>query len=270
MPRLTSPAATFMAMSLLALPAAAHEFWIDPLAYEVAPGNPVAADLRVGEDFDGPSYSYVPRNFTRFELVLDGVVTPVEGRLGDRPALSMDAPGEGLLVVVHQTAGQDLTYSGWDKFESFVTHKDFAWALDRHLERGFTKEKVREHYIRYGKSLIAVGDGAGQDARQGLETEIVALDNPYTDDVSAGMRVQVFYDGALRGDVQVELFDRAPSGEVTSGTYRTDPDGVALLPVAAGHEYLADSVVMREVDGPADGPAWESLWASLTFAVPAE
>lgn len=253
---------------LLALPATAHEFWIDPQAYRVGPGDPIKADIRVGEDFNGPAFSYVPRNFDRFDLVMDGSAQPVEGRLGDRPALSMPAPGTGLAVIVHQSAGQNLTYSSWEKFESFVTHKDFTWALERHLERGFTKDKVREHYIRYGKSLVAVGDGAGRDARQGLLTEIVALDNPYTDDLSQGMRVQVFYDGVPRGDVQVELFDRAPSGDVTSGTYRTNPDGVAVLPVAPGHEYLADSVVMREVEGEPEGPAWESLWASLTFAVP--
>jgi hypothetical protein len=53
---------------------------------------------------------------------------------------------------------------------------------------------------------------------------------------------------------------------------RTDEKGHAAIPVSAGMEYLLDAVVLREVAGAttvADGPVWETLWASLTFAVPA-
>ena len=67
----------------------------------------------------------------------------------------------------------------------------------------------------------------------------------------------------------MELFDRGPDGSVDVRLYRTDAEGRAVLDVAPGHAYLVDHVVMREVE-PADetGSVWESLWASLTFAVP--
>ncbi|SPF77867.1 DUF4198 domain-containing protein [Pseudoprimorskyibacter insulae] len=249
--------------------ATAHEFWIDPHGYQVAEGDPIVADLRVGQDFQGSVYAYIPANFTRFELVQGDAVAPVEGRAGDRPALNMAAPGDGLAVVVHVTKDYLLTYSEREKFVNFVTHKDFAWALDQHAARGLPEVGFRERYSRHAKALIDVGTGAGQDRVVGLETEILALANPYTDDLSAGFPVQVFYQGQVRADVQVEVFDKAPNGDVTISQYRTDADGKALVPVMAGHSYLVDSVVMRPVDPMGDDLAvWESLWASVTFAVP--
>lgn len=264
-------AALAIGASLVALPATAHEFWIEPLAYSVPEGSMLIADIRVGENFEGAAYSYIPPNFTRFDIVMGDAVTEVEGRAGDRPALNMPTPEEGLAIVVHQTKAYKLKYDSYAKFESFVTHKDAAWAVERFEERGLDPENVRESYTRYGKSLIAVGDGAGSDREVGLLTEIVALANPYTDPLEDGLPVRVLYDGAPRAEAQIELFARAPDGGVEITTHRTDADGVAVLPAAPGTEYLADAVVIREMEAEATtDPAWESLWASLTYRIPTE
>ncbi len=252
-----------------AAPLAAHEFWISPKAYTIEPGGQLVADIRVGQMFRGAAYAYIPNEFKRFDLVQGNAVMPVEGRIGDRPALKMAPPGEGLVVVVHQTGNSVLTYTEARKFRNFVTEKDFAWALEEHAARGLPETGFRERYSRYGKSLIAVGSGVGSDRAVGLETEIVALANPYTDDVSRGLPVRVLYQGQPRVDTQVEIFTNAPDGLVTKTAVRTDARGVAVIPVRPGHEYLVDAVVMRALEPPtANSPVWESLWASLTFAVP--
>ncbi len=259
------------ALLLLAPPAFAHEFWIDPLDFAPPPDAPVRAEIRVGQNFVGAGYSFNPQQFRRFDIVTADGVVPVEGRAGDRPALDMALPEPGLAILVHQTTDTRLRYTEWEKFVTFCTHKDFRWVLERHEARGLPRSDFRELYSRHAKALVAAGgDGAGQDRVVGLTVEIVALANPYTDDLSDGLPVQVVYQGQVRADVQVELFARDPDGEVSVSLHRTGPDGIARLPVVAGHSYLADHVVMRELD-PGDDPAapvWESLWASLTFAVP--
>jgi len=256
-------------LSAAALPTAAHEFWISPDAYTVAPAEAIVAEIRVGQEFRGAGYPYVPQNFKRFDLIAGEVSRPVTGTIGDRPALQQAVPGSGLVTIVHQTKDYILTYTEWAKFEAFTSHKDFAWAQARHLERGGTRDRVRERYSRYGKSLVAVGDGAGQDRAVGLLTEIVALANPYTDDVSGGLPVRVLYDGAARADVQVEVFAKAVDETVSVDLYRTDDAGVAVIDVSPGVEYLVDAVVLREIEATEDdGPTWESLWASLTFRIP--
>lgn len=183
--------------------------------------------------------------------------------------MAMDAPGEGLAVVVHQTRDYFLTYVKWEKFINFCTEKDFDWALDRHLDRGFTQARVRERYSRYAKSLIGVGGAEGADQEVGLEVEIVAEANPYTDDLGAGFPVLALYQGAPRADVQLEVFERAPDASVSIRKYSTQSDGRAVLEVKPGHFYLVDHVVMREIEPVEEKDAmWESLWASLTFGVP--
>ena len=110
---------------------------------------------------------------------------------------------------------------------------------------------------------------AGGDARMGLRTEIVALANPYTDDLTGGVPVQLWLDDAPRADVQVEVFAKSPDGAVAVSLARTDAEGIVRLPVAAGMRYMIDAVVLEAVapDQPTN-PEWRTLWANMTFGVP--
>ncbi|MDD9739758.1 MAG: DUF4198 domain-containing protein [Marinovum algicola] len=267
--RLTATLGLGLGLSAFPLLAAAHEFYIDALAWQVPSNSFLMANIRVGEKFEGPAYSYFPPRIRRFDILMNDQTYQIRGRAGDRPALRVPTPDDGLAVVVHVTNDTVLTYQDYELFESFLIHKDWAPLLEEHKARGLSETGVRERYSRYGKALIAVGDGAGADREAGLETEIVALANPYTDDLSDGLPVRVLYQGAPRADAQVELFAKSPEGEVEITLLRTDAEGVALLPVTPGQVYLADAVVVRPLEPVAeDDPVWESLWASLTFKVP--
>ncbi|MCR9158689.1 MAG: DUF4198 domain-containing protein [Rhodobacteraceae bacterium] len=258
-----------LAIGLLPTSGGAHEFWIDPVDFMVPSGGALVATLRVGETFAGAEQSYLERNFARFDMKCGDALESVPGRSGDRPALNVGAPQDGLCVIVHQTKDYTLTYSDWQKFVNFVEHKDFQGVLAEHAARGLPETGFVELYSRYAKSLIAVSDGAGADAEVGLVTEIVAEANPYTDDMTGGLPIRVLYNGAPRADAQVELFARPPSGEVEVTLHRTDAEGRVTLPVDTGYSYLADAVVLRPLEPKAEkDPVWESLWASLTFAVP--
>ena len=249
------------------LPARAHEFWIEPSGYQVDIGQLLVADLRNGQEFDGVIHAYFEKRTDRFDLLQNGKTTAYSGRMGDVPALQTRPDADGLLTVVYQSAPQRLTYESWDKFAAFAAHKDFPDIRARHLLRGLPDSGFSEIYTRYTKSLIAVGDGRGADAVTGMETEFVALANPYTDEISNGLPVQLLYQASPRGDAQVEIFDRAANGTVTITLTRTDAQGRATIPVTSGHSYLIDAVVLREAP-PDDSAVWQSLWAAMTFAVP--
>ncbi|QUJ77646.1 DUF4198 domain-containing protein [Sulfitobacter albidus] len=252
--------------------ASAHEFWIEPEEYQVETGEAVVANLRNGELFDGSRQSFFPRNNTRLDFALGDELAPVEGRLGDRPAIQVPAPlQDGLMVLLHEAAPSTLTYRSWEKFLKFVDHKDFADAVATHEARGWAKEDFKETYTRHSKSLVAVGDGEGADRAFGLATEFVAQDNPYAVDFDGTMDVTLFYGDVVRGDAQVEVYEKDAQGEVSVTVLRTDAGGALAVPVKSGHSYLLDAVVLREAAGATsatDGPLWETLWAALTFAVP--
>jgi hypothetical protein len=260
--------------ALLAAPmASAHEFWIEPPEFQVQNDAPFVADLRNGELFEGTRQSFYATRNTRLDITIGDETTAVGGRMGDRPAIQMPAPGtDGLMIIAHEAAPSSLTYKEWPKFLSFAAHKDFDQAEAIHTARGWEKEGFKETYTRHSKSLVAVGNGAGSDRELGLATEFVALDNPYVAGFDGVFDVALFYQGAPRADAQIEVYARDANDAVTVTTIRTDGRGRAAIPVTSGMDYLLDAVVLREAEGAttvADGPVWETLWASMTFAVPA-
>jgi Domain of unknown function (DUF4198) len=258
-------------MAASALCAQAHEFWLLPEDYILDPGATMRVGLRNGEKMNGISLPYLPGNVARFDVVAGDSVTPVVSRLGDQPALAGTAPADaGLVVVVHETTDTTLTYDDFGKFQRFVTHKSVPDLVALHAARGLPQTGFGETYRRYAKTLIAVGDGAGSDRALGLRIEIVAMANPYTDDLSTGLPLLVLLDGKPRTAAQLELFARAPDGTVTVSNHTTDAEGVALVPTQPGFTYLADNVDIFALpnDDVAVGPVWHSDWASLTYMVP--
>ena len=245
--------------------ALAHEFWIEATEYQVDTGAMVEAGIFNGQDFKGVELAWFDRRIAQAYWSTGETRGEFDARVGDRKALKVKDAPEGLVRLVYQSTPTDLTYSDWAKFVSFVESKGHGWAVARHNERGLSRETVHESFTRYCKALVAVGDGRGEDMAAGMRHEIVALGNPY-EDVSGGLEIALLFEGDVLAGGQIDVFERAPDGTVVKSQLVSDTQGVATVPVRAGHTYLIDSVVLLELN---DGKtAWESLWASLTFAVP--
>lgn len=164
-------------------PVLAHEFWIEPQRFQVNSNASLQADLRNGQRFDGIDLAYFDHLVARHEVVQDGKVQAVAARMGDLPAFQLPPLPEGLAVLVHQTRPARLLYTDWAAFETFLRHKDLAWAIADHRNRGLPETRFFETYTRHAKSLVAVGHGRGADRLRGLEIEFLALANPYGADL---------------------------------------------------------------------------------------
>jgi hypothetical protein len=113
--------------------------------------------------------------------------------------------------------------------------------------------------------------GAGQDRHLGLAIELVAEANPYQWPPLQSMPVRVYADGAPLASAQITVFTRHNPRHVEKAKYQTDNDGRSNFLLLAGRDYLVDSVILRPMDGAIESGdvMWESIWASLTFQVPA-
>lgn len=255
-----------------AIAAQGHEVWIEPLSWDAAQQQDVKANIFNGEHFDGFALTWNDKSVVRAEAWSGDQASTIEGRLGDRPALTVSGPNDGLVTLVYQSTYRTVDYDSYEKFASFVDEKGHGWVLDRHTERKLSRTAIKEAYARFAKSLIPVGDAEGADGFRGMELELVALTNPYTAPDADRMSVRLYYRQVVLPDNRVTVFERAPDGSVTTRLLQTDQNGEASFPVAQGATYLVDAVVLREparsVVVETRGAVWESLWASLTFTSP--
>lgn len=248
---------------------AAHEFWLDAHDYTLQNGQELQIDIRVGQDFKGNKYSFNPNIFFEFNTTDSSGKRPVEGRIGDMPAVTMTPDNAGLLVLNQFSTTQMVTYDDDGKFESFILSKGLDWVLEEHAARGLPAYSFGEGYTRFAKALIAVGDGAGSDAHTLMPFELVALQNPYTDDMSSGLPVRLYFDGNGISGIQVDIFRRpAAGGDVVKTHVLTDRTGLAVIPIVTGDTYMINAVHMiipSDEDIERTGAVWHSLWASMTF-----
>lgn len=231
--------------------------------------------MRNGQRFKGIEIGYFDANIEMFDWVQNQRRTPVISRAGDFPAMSLRLDQDGLMVLAYESRFSTVQYADLGKFLKFATHKGFSDAEARHKRRALPEQRIREVYTRFCKSLIGVGArigaASGQDTETGMQTEFIALNNPYTDDLAAGFKVRLLYQGAPRINAQIEVFERAPDGGVVTRTVQTDAQGHAVIPVKSQHIYLLDAVTLRIPDptvAAKNNVVWETLWASMTFAVP--
>lgn len=268
--------ATTLAASLCglwAVPATAHEFWIEPTSPEVEVGETVQADLRVGGMLSGEAYPYLSDRFVLAQLHSPGGIADIEGMEGDLPALTVTPAEPGLHVILYHAVPSYITYEDFETFANYLAYEGLTETVELHKARGLPEAGFTEAYVRNARSLIQVGPvgPADRDRPTGMPLELVALQNPFADGLEE-VEVQLLWNGAPVPNRQVSVFRRAAGGdapgEVTRSLVATDAGGRATIPIGEGGFYLLNAVQMKPASGP-EAVVWESHWATLTFAVDA-
>ncbi len=249
-----------------AWPAMAHEFWLEPLAYRVAPGERIAARARNGEFFEGVELSYSARGYAQSGIALGDATGRLMGDNGQRPAVQTRPLGPGLNILYHTSTASRLTYDDLTKFEAFLRGKRLEAALAQHLAEGLPTQDISEGYFRFAKALIAVGDGQGSDRALGLGFELVAETNPYTD--QGDTRFRLLYRGQPRANAPAFVFlKRGEAVEKIELT--TDAQGRFSVPSGPA-EVMVNAVMIRPSSSRMReqmGTIWTTLWASTTYRV---
>src|SRR5262249_3000939 len=133
----------------------------------------------------------------------------------------------------------------------------------------------RERYARCAKTWIAGRDPARITRPVGLSLELVPIDDPGT---ARELKVKLLYRGHPLAEALVRAWNR-PLGSGWSpedpaareslgpvGETRTGKDGIATIAVDRPGEWLIAAVHMIPSEDRAAAD-WQSLWASLSFAI---
>ncbi len=224
------------------------------------------ASLRVGQNYDGETFPYLSSRFETFTISEDGKTREYRGHEGDQPALKAGADAPGLTVLTYVSNPSKLLYRKWETFLTYTANEGLTGAVEAHLAAGLPKTGFRETYRRHAKALIQVGpvDTRARETAQGLELELVTLDNPFDPDAKA-LRVALLRSGKPAPDVQIAIFRKGADGTNTE-KLRTDDRGRAEITLEDGTRHLLNAVILERSEEP--GIDWNSEWASLTFERP--
>jgi uncharacterized GH25 family protein len=268
---------TLATATALALPLAAHDFWVVPSSFRPAPGGPLAVRLLVGERLQGDAVPRDPMQVERFAVIgpMGGPAgeEPIAGPPGSEPAGYLRAGAPGLHWIVYDSARTRTELAAAD-FEKALRLEGLERVTELRRKRGQTGKPATEVYSRCAKALVRVGDGSapgskrGFDRVAGLPLELVPEADPTTlatGTAGAELPLRLLYGGKpLAGALVAALHARHREGTIAG---RTDAAGRVRLRLPEGGFWLVKAVHM--VPAPADTKAeWESFWASLTFDVP--
>lgn len=242
--------------------ACAHDLWIEPSAYRVAPGTALKLRLRVGQDLKGEP---MPRNgnlITRFSLCGPEGETSAIGQDGGDPAGFVKATAPGLHTAIYFSRFSEIEMEG-AKFENYLKDEGLDSISKARARRGESAKPARDRFLRCAKALVQVGtrDPAGFDRAFGLPLELIAETDPFSADAS--LDVKVLWQGKpLKDTLVVALSQKDPMQKIR---VRSDARGRARLPLHGGGVWLIKCVHMQGAGAGEPAADYESYWASLTF-----
>jgi len=256
----------FLLLSLVAAPAAAHEFWIEPATYRPDPDRTLQVRLRVGDGYPGETYPRNPKHLKSFALHTAGKRRDIPGAAGSDPAGSvrLDGPGAHLLGYTSFPSRIELPA---EKFEAYLKEEGLEHVSRRRAERGESAEPGRELYARCCKALLLVPGGRsdGFDRILGHTLELVPERDPASVRAGEELPVRLLHEGVPKKGALVRAFPRDRGSPPLLA--RTDDRGRVRLRLPRGGVWMVSTIHMQRAR-PGRDVEWESLWASLTFRAP--
>ncbi len=263
-------AITAVAVLVSPVVAGAHDFWLQPTTFNLAPGQATSMIVEVGHGRDRQKSLIEADRVTRFDDI-----NP-DGHVDLRPWLKLgDANVDtqlkfakrGVQLLSFETNGTysdlpDIRYNDYAKFEGLTLPMEQRARLHQTTADG------KEVYSRRAKALIQVGpydksDDAVVTHVVGLSLEIVPEINPYAPSFKGVLPVRVYYNGKPLAGATVMMnnldFDDRPTQIVLS-----DANGRATLNFPHLGLWQANVVWSRPIQGDPKAD-FETTFSSLTF-----
>ena len=271
--RITSTAGAMVVTLASASLAFAHDLWLVPARFSVAPGARVTVALNTGDTFPASEGAVRPERVERASVVTAAGTTLVTSfrAEGKSTVADVTAPRDGGGMVVEVVLAPVATRQPRASFDEFVRHEgldEVAAALARQPSR---RAEERRTYAKYAKTLLRVGGGAGAAALYarplGHRLEIVPEADPQSLGRGEPLPVRLLFDGRPLANARLVVgsTDAATATQSKMTGVRTDGAGRARLKtVSPGGAHYVHALHMIPSSGGAD-VEWESFWATLTF-----
>ena len=255
--------------------AGAHDLWLVPAQFTVAPRARVAVRLNTGDTFPNSEGAVKPERIERAALISAERTMPLvtfraEGNSTVADAMAPSKDGGAIVEVILKPVA---TKQRRDSFDEFVKHEGLdaiASQLARAPER---RAEERRTYAKYAKTLLRIGKGRGAaklyQKPLGHRLEIVAEADPFSLKPGGTLPVRLLFDGKPLVGARIVIGSMATATATQSNMpgVRTDSQGHADLQLdKTGGPHYIHALHMIPATGRSD-VEWESFWATLTFRV---
>lgn len=259
------------ALALVCAPLLAHDLYLRPSTFQPKSGETIRVEYHNGDSFPMSEVATKIERLRDMELHSAAGRTPfanfrVEDTATVADAAAPAAPGCFWLVSRTQPNLIELAPA---KFDGYLEHKGLDSIIEWRKQHGEAAKPGREIYSKYVKALGYVGAPSGDAGKPlGLAIEIVPLANPYTLRAGEPLPVRVLVRGKPQAGLAIEISHSGKEGVAHKPVVRTNAKGEAQVPAIGAGLWKLHTIFMERL--PAGKEAeWESLWASLTFEIPA-
>ncbi len=250
--------------------AGAHDMFIKPTRY-FAPEN---AEVRV-RLLNG-TFILSENSIARNRLADASVLTP-RGRVqldtaewgvrGDTSTFHIHTRSAGTYVIGVSTKPSEIDLSA-DDFNLYLESDGIPDVLEARRSAGELNRPARERYHKHVKAFLQVGDTRSNlyATAMGYPAELMPMENPYSLQRGATLRVRTLVDGQPAAN-QLVMYGgtNANDAQMEQQSVRSDARGIASIPLTAAGVYYVKFINMVRVNR--GGVDYESKWATITFQV---
>lgn len=264
--------------ALIAVPAAAvlaHDFWIVPVTFEVAPGATAEILGQTGTRFPVSQSAVAPERVAEARVITrdqDEKVTDISTRekslvLRHRPAKA----GQAMVAVTLVPASRRVAVAGLKRYIGLEGAPELAQRYEQE-GRYPQGDSVTQRSQKFAKAIMEIGrNGPRLDANPvGHLLELVPLSDPVAMHAGQTFEVMALYRGKPLPKAYLHAGPAATDTATTNGaratadtTLVTDDGGVARLPIRGAGLWNVRLLHAAPVPNAAD--EWEVLFATLVF-----
>lgn len=260
----------FLGAGIAASPAAAHDFWVQPLAFQAPAATPVPFTIQVGHGTFRQRWGAAIDRIKRFDAIGPkgsrnqlSVLLPPGGPSDG--AISFAEPGTHVIVLETNHALSELPSI---RFNDYLKVEGLAPALAFRDRTHATDSPGREQYSRRAKALVQVGGFDPREQSQvtrpvGMTLEIVPQRSPYSLAPTDDLPVLILYEGKPLAGATVKLnnldFDARPIE-----THLSDARGMASFHPPRQGKWQLNVVWTKPLVGNPTAD-FDTVFSSLTF-----
>jgi uncharacterized GH25 family protein len=262
-----------LALSLLAAPVEAHDFWLQAVPFVMPKPRPVLVTVLVGHgtarDRWGVDASHVVKFYT---IGPDGDVdrkpNMALGAAGYDAILPLGRPGSYVLAMETTLVPSQLPFL---RFNDYVNYEGDTPVIEQRKRLGQEQADGREIYTRRAKTIIQVGPVDAASIKRvtrplGMTLEIVPEKHPQALGGDRNLPLRILFNGRPLAGALVKLTDLDADAEPVA-KLRTGSDGRVTMHVPKPGKWQLNCIwsVVLHNDPRAD---FQTTFASLAFALP--